>query len=65
MRLLFIVFAGLVGYWLGFYYGASLGYTVLPDSDWFGAVFSYLVGAPLGAFAAVWLARKASYRFRK
>lgn len=40
-----------IGYWLGWYYGAILGYRLVPNSEWFGAVFAYFTG-PLCAIAA-------------
>ena len=65
MRLLLTALAGLIGLWLGWYYGAGLGYSLWPDSEWIGAAFSYLIGAPLGAFAAAWLATKVFGRIHK
>jgi hypothetical protein len=60
-----IALAGLIGLWLGWYYGAGLGYSLWPNSEWMGAAFSYLVGAPVGALAAGWLATKTFGRTRK
>jgi hypothetical protein len=50
--------AGLVGFWLGWYYGAILGYWIWPNSLLWGALFSYFVGVPLGIFAALWVTEK-------
>ena len=64
MRVLLIALSGLIGLWLGWYYGAVLGYSLWQDSEWKGPAFSYLVGAPLGAGAAGWLATKTLGRGR-
>ena len=58
LKVLLFLLVGLVGLWLGWYYGAILGYWIWPDSLWKGGVFSYLVGMPLGTFTAWWLATK-------
>jgi hypothetical protein len=58
VKVLAFVVAGLVSLWLGWYYGAILGYRIWPNSLLWGGLFSYLVGVPLGIFAAWWLTAK-------
>jgi hypothetical protein len=43
MRIVFTLIAAAIGYWLGWYYGAILGYHLVPNSEWFGAVIAYLL----------------------
>ncbi len=52
MKVILTALAGFVGFWLGWYCGASLGYSLWPKREWVGAVFSYFVGAPIGALSA-------------
>ena len=65
MKIILTAIASLLGLWLGWYYGAILGYWLWPNSEWMGAAFSYLVGIPVGTLVALWLVSKAFSRFNK
>ena len=65
MSIALTALAGLLGYWLGWYYGAGLGYTIWPNSEWMGALATYLVGAPLCASADISITWKMLSRRRK
>lgn len=62
MKLGFALLAFAIGYWLGWYYGAILGYYLVPNNEWFGAAFAYLTG-PLCAIVAALVTWRVSRRF--
>jgi|HubBroStandDraft_5_1064220.scaffolds.fasta_scaffold2038826_1 hypothetical protein len=62
MRITSALLAVAIGYWLGWYYGAILGYHLVPNNEWFGAVFAYFTG-PLCAITAGLLSWRISRRF--
>jgi hypothetical protein len=64
MRVAITLLVGLLGFWLGWYYGAILGYAIWPNSEWIGALFAYLV-APFCAFVAIWITWKLRSRRHK
>jgi hypothetical protein len=65
MKFVFIVLVGIICAWLSWYYGAALGYTLWPDSNWIGPIVSSL-GTAVGVVAGVsatgklfgWMARR-------
>jgi hypothetical protein len=62
MKILLIPIAGLIGLWLGFYYGIIVGAWLFPNNDWIAAVFGCLIGPTLGAFAFGWSTTKAIFK---
>ena len=52
MRIGLTTVAGLIGLWLGYYYGAQLGYAIWNDQVWAGPVFACL-GMAAGLVVAV------------